>query len=442
MESLPPETIAGADQKVHVAYTYERDFIYKEADVKATLSMSKISSEIVSSTLSFDDFPVTGDNTWNRYGSNEVATNANGAATMLLYDGEHAYELADYYFTVKGFVDPSIYDGDYVGVIFHYTSAGFYKLYWDGGDNGVTLRLVYQSGSTQKVLWSSPTAHWIHGRHYQYRIYISKWTDTGYAVTVQVDDIDSVKNIANFIVNIPITSEGTFGVYSESQQGTYFYDMEMTGRYTTTVEKDVDVTLTTSLSWDGQTMTNPISSYFQESIDNTMLSIDYRDYTLDKVTYTIMSKNVTESIYFVGTKDVTTTNGDDKITMATYDYGISHTHEFDLTIAATGVSSASHDFTFDKDYTIKEIQVIASESRFQDMFTIMNGPDLIEKVENVILSEYDWTTSYEVGAGDIIRFDYRPNVMKMEFFTGPSIDTHEKVYRLNGNELGWFAPEV
>lgn len=431
------------EQHLEVRYDYIREFIGKSAVLEANVFLKGDKAAWLKD-VTWDDFPAQGATDWKKVGTNAIKTTANTSSSRLLYNGPNAKLLDDYEFTVKGYVDKDQWDGDYVGIVFRQDAWGEYLLQWDGGDNINRLEIIfldYNPREPQKTLATHYGLKWEHGVHYEYSIRLE-----GEKIFYKITDItNDVVIIDRSTWHAPINGkpkQGTFGVYASSQEDAYFYDIVGSGGKIVTPAVDAELTQRVTLKWDGTNLTQPIQEFFTDPINRIKHKPEYAEYTIDHIEFKIVSHNVLEKVYFADTKTDTTTDGNQKVTIEQYDYDMDQYRTFKMTVGEDERIMQTHDENFPKDATIKKITVGADAQRFRDSFYVAINANPAYVVHSITKPLYTDNAEHLVPVGGVVRFAYQPSYMPLEFFTGPSIDTHNKKWGIRNNELGWHKVEV
>lgn len=427
------------EQHLDVRYDYIREFVGKSAVIEANIFLKGDKAAWLKD-VTWDDFPAIGSTDWRKIGSDMIVTTANSSDSRLIYNGEYANNLEDYEFSVKGYVAKDQWDGDWVGVVFRRSDLGFYQLYWDGGDNKGYLTLMrYTLGNGHIALKIHPGLQWKHGVHYEYFISV-KGMEISYKI---IDITNNVLIVEHTLTDVdPTLKQGSFGVYASSQEEAYFYNIYGQGAKMVTSDMDSGLKQSIALHWNGIDLTKPIGELFTDAINRAKNNPAYADYSIDRIEYKIVSHNVFESIYFAGTKTNKTTDGTQKITIENYDYDKPLYYAFKMTIGEDERTMQTHDKTFPKDATITKISVGADAQRFRDSFYVAINANPAYVVHSVVNPSYIDLVEHYVPVSGLVRFAYQPSYMPLEFYTGPSIDTHNKKWGIRNNELGWHKVEV
>lgn len=430
---IPPIDLSTQDQHLLVQYEYIRQFTMKKAEIEARVFLKDENSAWLSD-VQWSDFPAIGATAWRQVDDNTIVTTANTSESRLIYSGENANALDDYDFSVKSYVKYNG-DGDQVGVVFRHIGSSYYLLQWDGGDNGIGLRLQKSNG---QVLYQSPGyKYWQDDTHYKYDISLK-----GSTIKVTVQDITNDVIIDSFTVVDGSYPRGSFGVYASSQMDAHFYDVFGEGGMMVTPAEDPELNQDIELAWDGSDLSLPIGEYFEESLERIRNNPLYSQFTIAHVEYKILSNNVLETIYFDGTMSQATKDALSKITFQEYDYDKLEIREFEMTISATETAIQVHDEYFEKDAVLTRVRVVADAQRLQDSFYVAINANPINVEDYVVQPTYLYEDDHNIPIKSTIRFGYRPNYFPMEFYTGPSEDTHNKKYTFRGNVLGWHKDEV
>lgn len=433
------DVLKEAEQHLEVRYDYIREFIGKHAVIEANIFLKGDKTAWLKD-VTWNDFPAYGAQDWQRISNTVVRTTANSSDSRLVYKGSYATNLEDYEFSVKGYVVEDQWDGDWVGVVFRETGSQYYLLTWDGGDNGGDLQLQRRNGSNQTILTRHNGLRWKHGVRYEYFVSVK-----ANVITYRVMDITNNVLVAEGTYTDSILNylrTGSFGVFASSQEDAYFYDIYGQGGKMVTPDMDKDLNQRIALHWDGTNLTQPIGEFFKDAVNRVKNSPEYADYSIDHVEYKIISTNVLEKVYFADTKTDKTTDGTQKVTIEQYDYDKDQYRTFKLTVGEDERTMQTHDEVFAKDVTIKKITVGADAQRFRDSFYVAINANPAYVVHSITKPLYIDQAEHFVPVGGVVRFAYQPSYMPLEFFTGPSIDTHNKKWGLRNNELGWHKVEV
>jgi hypothetical protein len=436
INGFTPDTSAvldDPDQTMLVEYDYIREFAFKKAEVDVRVFL-RDKNKLTLTDVSWADFPVYGSAAWEVIdGGKTVRTISNTSDSRLVYGDIATDQLTDYEFSVRGHVEANG-DGDWVGVVFRNTGAGanYYKLSWDGGDNGSGLRLSYITWAAEITIHSYPAYKWIAGHVYKYTVKLE-----GNLIQYSIYDETGGKMIASNSTRNSYGSFGTFGVFASSQADAYFYDIYAQGGEVLDEANDPRLNVDLPLSWDGAALTNTMRDYFDDVIQQIQDKPEYADFELQYVEYTIKSDNVLESIYFDTTGTTTTRDPDSQIIIEDYDYGEQKSRTFQMDIPATDTAIKVHDEVFTKDATLVDVRIRAAAQKLSDSFYVAINGNPIYVVDNVIDPTYEDSTHHSIPVNGVVRFGYRPDTFSPEFYNGPSVDTHNKKWRFRGNELGW-----
>lgn len=443
----PSEAIYSPDQNVKVTYEGIRKFKDKKANVSMRVIL-RDNNGLFLDNVTWDDFYVDGSSAWARVPGREtetIKTTQNTNQGILSYNKPGNSELHNYTFSVISFVPVTQGDRDYLGVVFRKRGNRYYKLYWDGGDNGRILRLVFMDNGREILLWDARFYEmypfWQKGYEYRYTIELKEDL-----IRFRIDNITSGYGLVERSVRDSRQLDGTFGVYAESQKDAYFYGLKgsagkvITANEFSPLNTSTKLALMNSSTVDAE-LTKTMGELFGEIITEVEgiveRNIEYENMVIDRIEYQITSTNVPEGVVFDSTQTTKTTDPNSKIIISDYDYDEPFMREFEIQIAGAETNPQIHDEYFEKDATITKITVDPLAKRFQDGFNVSILSNVLYGITNVINPSYTDNLEHEVGTEETVRFTYSPNIFALEYYEGRSIDTHDKKYGIKQNVLGW-----
>lgn len=361
---------------------------------------------------------------------------------MSMTDYEH-----EYYVQARGG------DDDMYGSIFRYDGNSFYSFEWDSGGLDVNGMAIYRnvktsSGWTRTRLVRA-NVHWGDGMKYIHKVRIRVLKNR---ISVKVHrmsgaNLVEIASMEYFDVDPTAPTAGAWGPMTYSQPDTYFWDLKYSVLDLLDPLMSPELLVEIPLSYMGNSggvhlVSQPLNKYFTSEMYQKVLSRHgATESDVSVVEYWIQSTNVLEGVVFstLGAMPLVTTDSAAGIAMTVFNYDGAILPFVGNLLAPIRNATYHVSDTSNIDKHLVSIKFRPQFRRIFDNATIdLNGKTLrympgIESGEHVITFE----PPVQLEIGDTVTLTYYANDFELEYYRGEYVDTHDKIFKIEGNRLYW-----
>lgn len=380
---------------------------------------------------------------WNESASRyEILNKKNQSGRSFWYNPIHS-SSEDY--THQYYVQARGADDDMYGSVFRYANNSFYSFEWDSGGLDVNGLGIYKTVNGTRTRLTGYNIKWGANRSYIHRVTI-RAVKNRITVTVERQSGSGFTTLVHFthIDNIDPLLYGAWGPMTDSQPDTFFWGMAHMALISlkdqfSLLKKEIPLEYISNT--DGvHVVSKAIETYFpQEEIDLIASDNGYTDVGTLLPEYYIYYTNVTEGVIFDKTEGnaYIATSGDSKVAMRSFNYN-GNILPFSQSISVTD-RTISYKVT-DTIYIDKQlisIEANASYLRYFDNIRFLYNEKEIAIVPNVTPNKIEFLFDIQLEVGDTIQMVYVPNLFELEYYKGDYVDTHDKIFKIEGNKLYW-----
>lgn len=458
MEFLRSEngSVGSVWQDINVKFEYARPF----KDRTATVEMALIRSLIT--PVDLGDFLVE----WRQWyegtpgnwivrmnGSRrEILNTLNQGGRSFWYNPAQV-ESRDY--THEFYVQARASDDDMYGSVFRFNPSeqSFYTFEWDSGGMGIRgmaiYRNTYVAGRLTKVQLTHASPYWGANSHYVHHVAISVIKNRIKVIVRRVNGSTST-HIATMEVldnspDAPI--KGAWGPMTASQPSTYFWDLKHTENVVIDSALEPLLKKEIPLTYKGRQgalylVSNPMSQYFtQDLIDETARRNAVDPSLVTSTEFWLKDTNVPEGVQFSSYSTIQdiTENRAAVIAMSTFNYdGQINPSAIQRSITNRTRTEVIQDIA-PINKSLKQVVINVNEKRLFDNIAVKVNGRVVRHIPNVTSNEYviELDPMIQLEIGQIASVEYVPNPFEMEYYRGAHIDTHDKIFKIEGNVLGW-----
>ncbi len=449
---LPPPVWQNTD----VVINYERPFKDRTATVLMAVSRLKTVPVNLGNFLKdWKEWADSDNGDWyqnynsaeNRY---EILNKKNQSGRSFWYNPIHMSSrnyLHEYYVQARGS------DDDMYGSIFRYNGSSYYSFEWDSGGlsvNGMALyRNVYNGKGWSKTQLVHRSVRWGSGSKYIHKVSIEV-INNRISIKVHRKNGSSFTQIASmdyYDDHVDAPMSGAWGPLTQSQPDTYFWDLSFSTLELLNPDMTPELLTVIPLSYDKLSgglhyVSKPLSDYFPSDVLDRVLKrngITMSDVGL--IEYWLQDTNVFEDVIFstAGSMPKVTTDTNAHIAMTSFNYDA----------AILPFTGKIHSPTRDTTYHISDVSKIDKR-----VTSIILRPEFTRLFDTAIIEINNLQVRYMSGissgehimeinppipleVGDSISVTYYANDFELEIYKGDYVDTHDKIFKIEGNKLYW-----
>ena len=452
-EAVPPGAVW---QDLRVKFEYERPFKNRKAVVELALIREQVEPVDLGDFLNdWQQWYETQPGNWmmQTNGSRqEILNTINQNGRSFWYNPAHI-EATDY--THEFFVQARAGDDDIYGSVFRYNPSerSFYTFEWDSGGLGINGMAVYRNTQIGGVRTRTQVAHspqlWGANRSYIHHVAISVMGNRIKVVVRRVNGstYTHIATMEFLDIHPDAPLKGAWGPLTNSQPSTYFWELKYKKSILINASVEPLLQQEIPLLYKQQQgalhiVSNPLSHYFPQSLINEVaLKHSVNPTSITSTEFWLKGTNVTEGVQFssYATVNSVTTNAASSIAMTAFNYD-SHINPAvaNRVITDRTVPEIVSDVSpIDKSLTRVIINV--NEKRLLDKIVVKVRGVTIRHIPNVTKNEYviEFDPPIQVENGDEVSVHYMPTPFDMEYYRGEYIDTHDKIFKIEDNVLGW-----
>ena len=355
-------------------------------------------------------------------------------------------------YTHEFYVQARASDDDMYGSVFRYTGSSYYSFEWDSGGmgiNGMALyRNVYTSGKWIKTMLSHSPVYWGDGKSYIHKVAIKAVKNRINITVHRMSGATPVLLAKLEYLDLDPTAptHGAWGPMTNSQPSTYFWGLKM---YNLLLLSDVENKLVQHIpleydSHDGtyHLVSKPMSHYFTDKMKEQVAASN--GLPIDEIAsseYWLVDTNVLEVVQFskFGAIHNVTEDNNAQIAMPLFPYdGAILPFEGYLTAPVRGTSYSIGDTT-DIDKGLSSIIFKPHHKRFFDTALFTANGVTAKYVPNVDSGEHAFIFSppIQLEKNEVVQLVYYANTFELEYYHGDYVDTHDKIFKIEGNKLYW-----
>lgn len=453
-EPTPPPAIW---QKMNVQFDYERPFKNRTATVELALIREIVTPIDLGDFLHewkqwYESQAGNWVQTTNAAGRKEILNTINQSGRSFWYNPVHVYST-DY--THEYFVQARADDDDIYGSVFRYnpTDRSFYTFEWDSGGwgiNGMAIyRNVYSGGTLSRTLIAHNPTLWGANRSYIHHVSISVIKNRIKVVVRRLNGASYIHIATMEFLDLdpdaPI--RGAWGPLTNSQPSTYFWDLNFKENVVidTSTEPRLrqDIPLSYYMNQSGlHLVSEPMSKFFtqdiiEEAARKSAVDID----AISSKEYWLKGTNVPEGIRFSEYNSVISISesASARIAMTSFNYDGAIATFMDSSVITDRHNLKVVTDTSGIDKMLTRIVINLNDKRLFDTLHIKVNEKTIRYIPNVVYNEYviEFKEGIQLEIGDRVTVEYLPNPFEMEYYRGSYIDTHDKIFKIEGNVLYW-----
>lgn len=452
-----PEVAPAIWQQMKVRFDYERPFRNRTATVELALIRQIVTPVDLGDFLSqWRQWYESGAGNWvqttNASGKKEILNTLNQGGRSFWYNPTHV-DARDY--THEYFVQARGGDDDTYGSVFRYNpiDRSFYTFEWDSGGMGIkgmaVYRNVYVGSKLTKTLIVHNSAQWGANSSRIHKVNISVIANR-VKVVVQRLSGSTYSHIATmeFLdTHADAPFRGAWGPLTASQPNTYFWDLNYTENVLIDSASEPLLKQEIPLSYVKKSgslhiVSEPMSKFFtKEMMDNAAIKSAVDPAAITSIEYWLRDTNVLEGVQFSNYNYINSIAEDSNTTIAmstfNYDEGIKPYEALVVVRDRTIKHVVSDTSTIDK--TLTRVTLNMNNKRLFDRAAVKINGVTVFHIPNITSNEYmfDIPDGIQLEVGDAVSVEYTPNEFEMEFYRGAYIDTHDKIFKIDGNKLGW-----
>lgn len=444
-------------QELGVKFEYERPFKNRTARVELALIREIVTPIDLGDFLKewrqwYEQQPGNWVQQTNSAGRKEILNTINQSGRSFWYNPSHI-DARNYTHTY--FVQARAGDDDTYGSVFRYNPSdkSFYTFEWDSGGMGINgmaiFRNTYVGGTLKRVQVAHNPTKWVANASYIHNVSISVISNRIKVVVKRMNGASYVHLATLEFLDLDQDApyRGAWGPLTSSQPSTYFW--ELTHTQSILLDSSIEPLLIQdiplfyknvkgSLHMVSETM----DKYFTKDLVLAAAqknSVSPNDITSTE--YWLLDTNVLEGVQFsdYGFVNSISDSPSTQIAMSTFNYDGAV-----LPFSAKGsITNRNTPYVISDttkiDKALTRIVINANDKRLFDTIAIRVNGKTIRYIPNVASNEYviefkDWI---QLEVGDTVSVTYVPNPFEMEFYRGEYIDTHDKIFKVEGNILGW-----
>lgn len=440
-------------QELDIDVDLDREFANKYAEVSLALSR-KINQSVDMGNFIKDwsTFNESSAGNWNQISRNgylTIVNTLNQGGRSFWYNPKHA-TLTNY--TYDYYVETTDSDNDMLGSVFRFNpdDDSFYSFEWD--DNGLSVKgmAIYRnirvgSNSFQKTLLAHRSTRW--NRNQVYHVTVNCSSDL-LEVTVRLGGPSgSIVGQLSARDNGPeALSSGAWGPMTQSQPNVFFWLLKYQEFIIFDKFKYPKLKKDIPLEYKSQSgslfhVSNTVYSYFEEDVLRILADEGQLISSITEYRFLIESHNVDEGVVFNSNtgNELESLNKNAVVSMKSFPYDGNLDQSTKL-VAVTRANPISYKYVATTECKLNVIVLKTLKERFYDTIEVYVNGLRVRIVPNVKPDTYlvDFRNQpILLNKGDHIEILYTPSHNDLVIYSGGFIDTHNKVFTIRGNELGW-----
>lgn len=453
------EDETGDWQNLKITYNFQRLFKEKYATVSVILTQTNTEQIDLGNFLKeWKEWHENQKGDWHQITSNGVLKiyNAmNQTGRSFWYNPNHVEEMNyahSYYVQTL-----SNWDDDLIGSIFRYNpkTGHFYSFEWDSGGTDVKGMAIYRNyrnsnGSYTKTRLAYSNIKWETAKYYIHEVIIEVRNTR---ITTKVYRVSGSNKtlLATLEVNDTALGDkmlkGAWGPMTNSQPDTYFWNIQfeqiktLDATVNSKLKKDIPLEY---IKQDGShyVVSKPIDSYFKDDIEEVLMKNGIDPMNLKSKEYMIVNHNVFEGIYFYPHNVLSdiTIEPNSVIAMSSFNYGNFLSYDRIINIPKRQPSITTDIFTLTRDMSLLSIYILADKKHLFDFIQFDIKKAYRKVIPNVNKTSFQIDFSNHpvpIEVNESIVMTYTSSNFNLEIYEGDYIDTHDKLFTIKDNILGW-----